>query len=32
MQISDTGLNLIKQYEGLRLEAYYCPAGKLTVG
>lgn len=32
MQISDTGLNLIKQFEGLRLEAYYCPAGKLTVG
>lgn len=24
--------NLIKQHEGLRLKAYSCPAGKITVG
>ena len=27
-----TGLDLIKQYEGLRLEAYLCPAGIPTIG
>ena len=27
-----TGLDLIKQYEGLRLEAYLCPAGVPTIG
>jgi lysozyme len=26
------GINLIKKFEGLRLRAYYCPAGKLTIG
>lgn len=32
MTISPAGLNLIKQFEGLRLEAYKCPAGVWTVG
>jgi lysozyme len=30
--ISQAGLDLIKKHEGLRLEAYLCPAGKLTIG
>lgn len=25
-------ISLIKKYESLRLQAYYCPAGKLTIG
>lgn len=32
MHISEKGLNLIKKYEGLRLKAYRCPAGKLSIG
>lgn len=32
MKISNRGLNLIKKYEGLRLEAYKCPSGVLTIG
>uniref|UniRef100_Q3ASQ2 Lysozyme n=1 Tax=Chlorobium chlorochromatii (strain CaD3) TaxID=340177 RepID=Q3ASQ2_CHLCH len=32
MQTSDNGLNIIRQYEGLRLKTYFCPAGKLTIG
>lgn len=32
MTINDAGLALIKQAEGLRLEAYRCPAGVLTIG
>lgn len=32
MQISDAGLALIKQFEGFSQIAYYCPAGKLTIG
>jgi lysozyme len=32
MKTSVEGLNLIKDYEGLRLEAYYCPSGILTIG
>lgn len=32
MQISEEGLNLIKQHEGCRLRAYKCPAGIWTVG
>ena len=32
MKISDAGLNLIKKYEGLRLEAYKCPSGIWTIG
>ena len=32
MQASKHCLDLIKASEGLRLEAYFCPAGKLTIG
>ena len=32
MKISDNGIELIKKHEGLRLEAYLCPAGKPTIG
>lgn len=32
MQLSDNGLNLIKAFEGLRLDAYYDPGGTLTIG
>lgn len=32
MKISDVGLNLIKFFEGLRLESYVCPAGVWTIG
>lgn len=32
MRTSQAGIDLIKKYEGLRLTAYYCPAGKLTIG
>jgi len=32
MKISEKGLNLIKQFEGLRLEAYLCSAGVPTIG
>jgi len=31
-QINNDGLNLVKQFEGLRLEAYRCPAGVWTIG
>jgi lysozyme len=31
-QINQEGLNLIKQWEGLRLEAYLCPAKVWTIG
>ena len=31
-QINADGLALIKQFEGLRLKAYFCPSGILTVG
>jgi lysozyme len=31
-RINEKGLALIKKFEGLRLEAYRCPAGKLTIG
>ena len=31
-QINADGLALIKQFEGLRLKAYLCPAGVLTIG
>lgn len=30
--IGNAGLELIKSFEGLRLEAYRCPAGKWTIG
>lgn len=32
MRTSQVGINLIKQFESLRLEAYRCPAGIYTVG
>ena len=32
MQISSAGLDLIKQFEGLYLKAYRCPAGVPTIG
>lgn len=32
MNISTSGKNLIKQYEGLRLTAYLCPAKVPTIG
>ena len=32
MKISAEGLNLIKHFEGLELEAYKCPAGVWTIG
>ena len=32
MQISKDGLDLIKQFEGLYLKAYRCPAGVPTIG
>ncbi|WP_074181130.1 lysozyme [Serratia marcescens] len=32
MKISEHGLNLIKSFEGLRLQAYPCSAGIWTVG
>jgi len=32
MKTSENGINLIKQFEGLRLEAYKCPAGDWTIG
>ena len=32
MNISQKGIDLIKEFEGLRLEAYRCPAGIPTIG
>ena len=32
MQVSDTGLNLVKRFEGVSTIAYRCPAGVLTIG
>lgn len=32
MRTSQAGINLIKQFESLRLEAYRCPAGIWTIG
>jgi lysozyme len=32
MKMNDNGLQLIRTFEGLRLDAYYCPAGYLTIG
>jgi len=32
MKTSQTGLDLIKRFEQLRLAAYRCPAGVLTIG
>lgn len=30
--ISEAGLKIVKEFEGLELKAYYCPAGILTIG
>lgn len=32
MKITKEGINLIKKFEGLRLDAYLCPAGVWTIG
>ena len=32
MKIGKDGLSLIKEMEGLKLQAYLCPAGKWTIG
>lgn len=32
MKVSSNGINLIKKYEGCRLNAYKCPAGVWTIG
>ncbi|MCM1045655.1 MAG: peptidoglycan-binding protein [Candidatus Gastranaerophilales bacterium] len=32
MKISQNGIDLIKQFEGCRLDAYKCPAGVWTIG
>jgi lysozyme len=32
VKISETGVNLIKSFEGLRLESYLCPVGVWTIG
>lgn len=32
MRLSRSGFDLLKHYEGLRLEAYICPAGVWTIG
>lgn len=32
MRVSTVGLDLIKQFEGLELRSYVCPAGVLTIG
>lgn len=32
MRTSQKGINLIKKYEGLRLEPYLCPANIPTIG
>lgn len=32
LKISETGINLIKQFEGCQLKAYKCPAGVWTIG
>jgi len=32
MNISEKGINLIKQFEGCKLTAYLCPAGVWTIG
>lgn len=32
LTVSDRGKSLIKKYEGLELEAYYCASGQRTIG
>ena len=32
MKVSENGINLIKQFEGLRLQAYLCSGNVWTIG
>lgn len=32
MRVSEKGIELIKEFEGCSLKAYYCPSGVLTIG
>ena len=32
MKVSDICLKKLKEFEGLRTKAYFCPGGKLTIG
>jgi len=32
MEIGRLGINLIKEFEGIKLKSYRCPAGVLTIG
>jgi len=32
VKISSKGIKLIKEFEGLRLDAYYCSSNVLTIG
>ena len=32
VKINEAGLNIIKEFESLRLKAYRCPSGVLTIG
>ncbi len=32
MKISESGIELIKKFEGFSAKVYFCPAGKLTIG
>lgn len=32
MRMSSTGLDLVRKWEGCKLKAYLCPAGKWTIG
>lgn len=32
MKINQAGLDIVKEFEGLRLESYRCPAGVWTIG
>lgn len=32
MNITDNGINLIKEFEGFKASPYLCPAGKWTIG
>ena len=32
MRINAKGLELVKSFEGLKLESYFCPAGLLSIG
>lgn len=32
MQLNQAGIDLVKEFEGCKLQAYHCPAGVLTIG